>query len=265
METYIAYFDETGDDGITTKSSSEFVLSSIYMPSEKWQENFDKFKSFRKELRKWTGLQHDEEMHTMHFIRDRDPYRNFNWSLKQKQEILINYSQAISSLNLKAVNVIIDKTHIKTQNYPILERALTYNIQRIEEDSNGNWKYLVISDNGKILPMQIIARKIRSKKLIQSNLDYSLDKPIQNLIEDILEKDSRESYFIQISDFISCFVYLFYRHVLKKESLPKRINNMVDEAFIIKILEIFKENEILKMSAGDGNEYGLAIYPRCLE
>ena len=165
METYIAYFDETGDDGITTKSSSEFVLSSIYMPSEKWQENFDKFKSFRKELRKWTGLQHDEEMHTMHFIRDRDPYRNFNWSLKQKQEILINYSHAISSLNLKAVNVIIDKTRIKTQNYPILERALTYNIQRIEEDSNGNWKYLVISDNGKILPMQIIARKLDQKNL----------------------------------------------------------------------------------------------------
>ena len=41
MDTYIAYFDETGDDGITTKSSSEFVLSSIYMPSEKWQENYD--------------------------------------------------------------------------------------------------------------------------------------------------------------------------------------------------------------------------------
>lgn len=48
MDTYIAYFDETGDDGITTKSSSEFVLSSIYMPSEKWQENYDAFKTFRK-------------------------------------------------------------------------------------------------------------------------------------------------------------------------------------------------------------------------
>lgn len=264
MDTYIAYFDETGDDGITTKSSSEFVLSSIYMPSEKWQENYDKFKSFRKELRKWTGLNVLEEIHTMHFLRDRGPYRNFGWSREQKQEILLDYAQAISSLNIKAVNVIIDKTHIVNPNYPILERALIYNINKIETDSNGNWKYLVISDNGKIPPMRIIARKIRSNKYIQSNLDYFLNKPIQNLIEDILEKDSKESYFIQISDFISCLVFLFYRYVLKKESLPKRINYMVDEAFITQILEILKESGILRTSVGDGNEYGLAIYPRCL-
>ena len=115
------------------------------------------------------------------------------------------------------------------------------------------------------LPALIIprrARKIRSNKYIRSNLDYSLDKPIQNLIEDILEKDSRESYFIQISDFISCLVFLYYRYVMKKESLPKRINYMVDEIFIIRILEIFKGSGILSANVGDGNEYGLAIYPR---
>ena len=265
METYIAYFDETGDDGITTKSSSEFVLSSIYMPSEKWQENFDKFKSFRKDLRKWTGLNVLEEIHTMHFLRDKDPYRNFGWTREQKQEILFYYAQAISYLNIKAINIIIDKERITNEHYPIFERALTYNIKRIENDSNGDWKYIIISDKGRIHTMQMTARKIRSINFFPSDLDISFDKPIHNLIEDILEKDSKESYFIQISDFISCFVYLFYRHVLKKESLPKRINNMVDEAFIIKILEIFKESGILKTSVGDDNEYGLAIYPRCLE
>lgn len=36
MDTYIAYFDETGDDGPTTASSDVFVLTSIYMSTECW-------------------------------------------------------------------------------------------------------------------------------------------------------------------------------------------------------------------------------------
>jgi len=259
METYIAYFDETGDDGITTKSSSEFVLSSIYMPSEKWQENFDKFKSFRKELRKWTGLQHNEEMHTMLFLRDKDPYRNHGWSTETKREILIGFAKAISSLDLKVINVIIDKTRIQNDNYPVLGNALIYNIQKIDDESNGDWKYLVISDMGRINTMKALARKIRSTNYIST--DFALKSPVRNLIEDIFGKDSRESYFIQICDFISCFVFLFYRHVLKKESLPKRTNNTIDEAFITNILKMFKDSGILNINAASCNEYGLAIYP----
>ena len=30
MDIYIAYFDETGDDGVTTASSEFFVLTSLY-------------------------------------------------------------------------------------------------------------------------------------------------------------------------------------------------------------------------------------------
>ena len=34
METYLVYFDETGDDGMVQYSSEHFVLTSIYMPTE---------------------------------------------------------------------------------------------------------------------------------------------------------------------------------------------------------------------------------------
>lgn len=33
MKTYIAYFDETGDDGVTINSSDHFILTSLYMPA----------------------------------------------------------------------------------------------------------------------------------------------------------------------------------------------------------------------------------------
>jgi len=261
MDTYIAYFDETGDDGITTKSSSEFVLSSIYMPSEKWQENYDAFKTFRKQMKSSYGLHLIEEMHTMDFLRDRDPYRNHGWSLLERHGILISFAKAISSLDIKVVNVIIDKTRIQNEDYPILEKSLTYNILNIENDSNGDWKYFIISDKGKIRLMQIIARKIRSVHFISSDFDISSDIPVRNLIEDILEKDSRESYFIQISDFISCFVFLYYRYVMKKEMLPKRLSYTIDETLITNVVEIFKKGGILNTKAAKDNAYGLAIYP----
>ena len=40
METQIVYCDETGDDGLNTSSSEAFILTSIYMPSSSWQENY---------------------------------------------------------------------------------------------------------------------------------------------------------------------------------------------------------------------------------
>ena len=88
METYIAYFDETGDDGVTTASSTHFVLTSIYMPASKWQENYNKVKALRKTLRDKYGFHVSEEMHTKYFLTDKNPYRTYGWIKEVKQEIL---------------------------------------------------------------------------------------------------------------------------------------------------------------------------------
>ena len=51
MHTYIAYFDETGDDGANTKSSEQFVLTSAYMDANSWQNNFDIVREERRQLK----------------------------------------------------------------------------------------------------------------------------------------------------------------------------------------------------------------------
>ena len=40
METYLVYCDETGDDGLINRSSDDFVLTSVYMNSNSWQNNY---------------------------------------------------------------------------------------------------------------------------------------------------------------------------------------------------------------------------------
>lgn len=78
MDTYIVYFDETGDDGANTCSSNQFVLTGMYMSADSWQDNYDKLRACRKELRKKYGLFISQEIHTKHLVRDKGMYREYN-------------------------------------------------------------------------------------------------------------------------------------------------------------------------------------------
>lgn len=263
MNTYIAYFDETGDDGIATTSSDHFILTSLYMPAESWQQNFNLVRSLRKELRDKYGFHVMEEMHAKHFLTDKNPYRNYRWTKEIKREIIKAFTLTIAEMDLKIVNVIIDKRKFKDENYRILENALKYNIQRIENDSEGIWNYLIITDEGRIAPMRKTARAIRSYNPIQSKYSYGfMNQPITNMIEDILEKNSSESYFIQICDFVSFFVHLYFLTEIRKVSLPNRVANVIDDNFVKRVMATLKTSGRINLKANESNQYGLVIYPK---
>lgn len=262
METYLVYFDETGDDGVNTSSSEAFVLTSVYMPAAVWQTNFNKIKTFRQSLKTKFGFHVTDEIHTKNILTDKEPYRKYKWTDEEKRNIIIKITMAISELDLSVVNVIIDKTRITDKNYKVLERALTYNIQRIENDSIGKWNYLVITDKGRISPMRKTARAIRSFNPIQSKYTGGyLNQPITNLIEDIMEKDSTESYFIQICDFISYFVHLYYKTYIKEQELPNRVGRLIDKKFVGSVVATLKKSGKLNLKASENNPYGFVIYP----
>ena len=205
METFLVYFDETGDDGANTLSSKQFVLTSVYLYIDRWQDTFNDIRTFRKELKEKYGLHVTEEIHTKHLVRDKGMYRPYGWSDDQRRQLIIDLTKHISGLEIKVVNVIIDKEKIITTDYQVLKNALTYNIQRIENDSAGKWHYLIITDEGRLAPMRKTAREIRAYNPIQSHFGGYQNVPIKGLVEDIMSKESTESFFIQICDFISFF------------------------------------------------------------
>lgn len=254
----IAYFDESGDDGIQNYSSETFILTSIYMKDTDWENNFNKFRKMRTMLKEKYNFPVKEEFHTANFFTDKNPYREYNWTTIQRKEILLIYANAIASLNIKCINVIIDKNTIKSKNYPVLKNALTYNIQRIENDSD--WKYIIISDEGRTNIMRKTARAIRNFNPISSHYSTYYNAPIKNLIEDILEKNSNDSYFIQISDFISYIINLYYKYVYLGKELPNRIKNWLNISNIKKLVDILLP--IYNVKASNDNKYGLVIYPK---
>lgn len=262
-QNYIAYFDETGDDGNNTNSSDTFLLTSMYMPMNSWQKNYEIMTDLKKNLKDKYGFYIKEEMHTKHFLCDKDPYRKYNWTKEQKQIILVEFTLAISKLDAKFINVMIDKRKIKKTNYKVLENALTYNIQRIENDSNGKWNYIIITDKGRISPMRKTARSIRAYNPIHSKFSTEVtNQPIKNLIEDILEKDSKESHFIQVCDFVSYFTHLYQKCCVEKQPLPNRVANCIDDNFISRVLQTLKSKDKLNLNANKKDTFGIVKYPR---
>lgn len=111
--------------------------------------------------------------------------------------------------------------------------------------------------------MRKTARAIRAFNPIQSKYSHSfVNQPIMNMVEDIMEKRSSESYFIQICDFVSFFVHLYYKLEYKHEVLPKRVANVIDDTFVRRLLLTLKKSGRLNLKANETNPYGLVIYPK---
>ena len=80
------------------------------------------------------------------------------------------------------------------------------------------------------------------------------------MVEDILEKDSSDSYFIQVSDFVSYIVNLYYKYIVLKKELQKRIESWLEIEDILKMINIL--SNIFNKKASLSNEYGFVIYPQ---
>lgn len=203
------------------------------------------------------------EMHMKDYLYDHNPYRQYQWDPLTRRRLLIDYVHGFIELKFEAVNVIIDKSSIQNPSYPVLENALKYNLTRINNTYSANRYFLVITDAGRVGMMRKTARAICVYNQIPSSFDStSRNIPVKNMIEDILEKDSAESGFIQLADSISYFVNLYYKVIIKGEAIPARVSRILNKKDIVDIMDRLSEYNTLNLSASRSNKYGLVIYPK---
>lgn len=210
----IAYYDESGDDGFPSYSSPLFALSVLYLHYLNWKDSYQKIWEFRRILRSSFGLPIKMEFHTKYFLLNKNPYKTLSLTDSQRIQIIDLFCDLVSSLAVKIINVVIVKPLIYKPDYEVLDTALTFSIQRIENDlnpaNNPEEKFLIITDSGRVGKMRNTARKIQRINFIPSKFSpQSYRQEIQALIEDPLPKDSKESYFIQLVDLIAYIVYLY--------------------------------------------------------
>ena len=260
-----SYFDESGDDGFPQRSSDLFVLASLSMLETEWKHNFGQLYQFRQSLSKRYGFPVKQEFHTREFIQDKNPYHG-KYPPELRREVLFAYVRQLATLRLRGIVTVIDKTKIKRDDYDVLEKAFTYNLQRIE---NGLLKrpkpaelFLIITDEGRVGKMTRISRRIQRINYIPSRYEAaSTRQEIQLLIEDPLPKSSSESYFIQAADTLA-FISMLYatKHLCSGLDWANRVKRVLNEEDAILLMN--EALPILHTKASRGNPYGVVCYPR---
>jgi len=261
---FIAYYDEAGDDGYPLYSSPIFVLTSLYLYYLNWKETYNILHQFRQQLKTDFGIPIKMEFHTKKFILNKNPYRDLNLVDKDRTLVIDLFCDLIARLEIKIVNVVINKKAIKTERYGVLDRALTYSIQRIENDLNKidpAKKFMIITDEGRVGKMRITSRKIQRINFIPSKYGtYTYRQEIKSLIEDPLPKSSKESYFIQLSDTVAFIVYLYSIAKLGVGEYSGRMPALIDRDKIYDWMGRLKNS--LNLEASSSDEFGVVCYPK---
>jgi len=261
---YIAYFDESGDDGYPG-SSQIFVLTSVYMHFQTWKENYNRLTAFRAALKEHAGFPVNLEFKAKNLMLNKRPYRRFGWELGKRKLILDRFIDIYTALQMSAINVVINKRNLKDSTYGILDRALNYNIQRIENDLHERdpiHKFMIITDEGRIGKMRKTTRKIQRINFIPSIFDgRPYRKEIEKLIEDPLPKDSRESYFIQTADTIAWLIYLFYLKRFIGGKWRTRLENILTVEEVEQWLDLLSDKGILNLKASK-EKHGIVHYAK---
>jgi hypothetical protein len=166
--------------------------------------------------------------------------------------------------HVRIVNVVIVKARIQSGNYGVLDRALTYSVQRIENDltksGNRDARFMIVTDEGRVGKMRKTTRRVQRFNFIPSQYaPYSYRREIKLLIEDPLPKSSAESHSIQLADLVS---YVIKLHVSMQlgGSPPTR---MPPEVTVSKISEwMDRLLPSLNVDASAADPFGIVCYPQ---
>lgn len=261
---HIAYYDEAGDDGFPKYSSPLFVLTAVYLHYLNWKPAFERIQNFRRQLRISHGLPVKMELHTKFFILDKNPYAALKLSDQARLDIIGMYCDLIASLDLQIINIAIVKPRILKSDYAVLDTALKYSVQRIENDLkptvNTENKFLIITDEGRVGKMRKTTRRVQRINYIPSKFGAPYRSPIRALIEDPLPKNSAESYFIQLADLVAQVVYLNAIVETPVGKLHGRTPAQVTPTLITSWLDRLKAS--LNLQAAPQHPYGVMYHPK---
>lgn len=260
----IAYFDEAGDDGLPG-SSPVFTLSALYMHHLLWRQNYERVKAFRQALKVRYGLPATVEIHSKELLLNKNPYRHFGIEDAHRVAIVQDCCDLLATLKLRIVNVSIVKERVVDAEYNILDNALTYAVQRIENHlrklkESSPPRFMIITDSGRVGKMTSTTRRIQRINYIPSRFGKgSYRREIATLLEDPLPKDSKQSYFIQLADIAGTIAYMYTMVKLGHDRFSKRMPAEVTPERVLDWMDRLKP--VLNTAASRNDPFGVVVYP----
>lgn len=200
---HLCYFDESGDAGYNNSPTPTFTLATIIVDEKDWLSTLDQIVFFRKFLRKRYGLRLHDEIKANYLIHNTGPFKRLKVSDDARRSIyrgFMRFQQKCATVTTFAI--VINKQAIQKRTIDPRDQAWTYAIQRLERHGNArgcNMK--VFPDEGHGMFIRRKLRKMRRFSVVKSAFGGpSLAREAKNIIEDSSDRESHESYFVQLAD-----------------------------------------------------------------
>ena len=232
---FFAYFDESGDTGMTASPTATFSLSCILVHDRDWLSALDQTIAFRRYLRDKFHISPRDELKATWLIHNKGDIRKSGLSYPAR---LAAY-RAVMRFQRKAgvfriFTVLIVKTRITKLPADVREIAWRYAVQRLERFGTAS------KDNLHVLPDEGHGEFIRKKIRVMRRFSHvpsafgvsTLGRNAENIVEDSSDRRSRESFFIQLADLNA---YAAYRKVFPATTFGEDI---WDELGNSRILEV---------------------------
>ena len=227
---YLLYVDESGDPGIHEYSSEYYILSGLIVNQEEWSKYLNRLKLFRKHVKEKYRLNQRVEIHSKELIRIGKIKEYTEITKTNRINILKEYSNQIPVIfdTAKCINICLLKKDFMDKD--IQNEAWKKLIQRFDIylKKIGKDKGIIVSDDGDIVKISQLLRKMRIYNPTPSYFGGMYYPVADNVIEDIFSKSSHHSYFIQTVDVISHLLYRqeFPKGALKKFGLEHQFKNV---------------------------------------
>lgn len=216
---HLVYVDDSRDEHLG-------VFSALGVPAHDWHAAFDRFREFRRELRRRDGIYVHKELHAWKFVSGRGNIADRVVPKGRRCQIFKDVLRLLADIEgLRLFNAAFPPKND--------ERAFEWLLNRINRTMQA-WdsRAILVCDEGKEAAYTRLRRRMGVYNPIPSRYGVWLDTgdakkniPIDRIIEDPFFKKSGQSYFIQMVDFCA------YALLRRERPIPSKTKYGLDEAF----------------------------------
>jgi hypothetical protein len=233
-----AYFDESGDTGFAASPTDTFVLSGLLIHDRDWLSALDQTVAFRRYLRDNFHISPRAELKASWMIHNKGDIRSSGLTYPAR---MAAYRAAMrfqrKSKLFRMFAVVIRKPEIKKLPADVRELAWRFSVQRLERFGTAT------KDNLHILPDEghgaFIVKKVREMRrfhyVASAFGPETLDRKAENIVEDPSDRNSRESYFVQLADLNA---YAAFRKIHPGPNFGEDIWDELGEARIAEVNKV---------------------------
>ncbi len=210
---YLAYADDSGDSGLVNSTTAYLVLGCLMIHDSVWQTALDQIIEWRRLLRSQYGIPIRSELKAEHFIYGRGPLNSLGMNRRSRLNLYGACLDFIGKLlPVRTFAIAIAKNRLTDRTKDPRRLAWTFLMQRLDTycaRAEPTERIMLFPDEGHGLVVRKAMRQIRRYQRIRGFYGASLDIPARSFVEDPVSKNSAESYFSQMADWI---VYVAHRY-----------------------------------------------------